>query len=1009
MANRQVESRKVKGLALQSNSFSVPEGSFEKLDNCTIVQDNIIKKKRGSSLFVDNGATNILRNLGEYQDKLLGFCGSKVQVYNQNASGDYTTTTDLSGVSFTIAADTKSRSVKSNGNMYFTADQGVFKLESATGNVLNSGIDPATDLQIFILEKSASETFFRPDSQISYRVLFGRKDANNNTVIGAPSQIVSASNPVIDAAATLAATTVTVTSNSHGLTTNDVIYVVNADSTGVPDGSYTVTVTNANVFTFQSNNGSVGSTLQWGTYKTPSLDFAIPSGVTSEYFYRVYRSDVSAAVDVEADESTLQLVDEQNLTSAQISTGFVIYQDETPDILRQQFLYTNPNTGEPRGILAANEKPPKCKDIANFKNHVFFSNVETFYTLNLALLSSSATTMPDNCEFTITSGMTTRTYIGNLDPNVGNRTVRADSVSFLLAVVTVTYANHGLTSGDVISVAQALDSSGDQLSSLPQGNYTITVTGANAFTFTAPGTPTGLTALSFAGISTSAGKRIFYIEDSANTSVGAAIDNTARAIVRAINRDASSPCYAYYTSTNDGVPGMMVFRSRSLTATFTVNAVTATIVDNFNPQIPTSGGTAVGTRDDGQGVLFFSKQNEPEAVPIVNQITVGSKASAILRIAPLRDSLIILKEDGCFRLNGDNYSNFVVTILDSTISMKASDSLAVLDNNVYCLADQGVMAISETTGQIVSRAIEPLLTSIAGSSNLEQLTHAVGYESERLYILSTITAADTDEVSAVYVYNHLTNAWSTWNSQLFLDAIVKPSDDRLYDIDFDNTIFRERKNYNRLDFCGLSYSGTATSVDDDTAVINFGSEYGAVNDVVVFNEIINRIIAVDGIGPTAVYTFAFNASFNPGDAVVLYRKITSIIRTSPYYSGTISLLKQFSELQGSTRAAADFTACDIYFISDASYSEIVSWESVLQSGGWGEESEGWGGFPWGDDDGINLSFDTQPAQPIRTYVPLESQRSTYIQADITHSVAAQAIMLQNLAFTSRIYKQRTTK
>ncbi len=143
--------------------------------------------------------------------------------------------------------------------------------------------------------------------------------------------------------------------------------------------------------------------------------------------------------------------------------------------------------------------------------------------------------------------------------------------------------------------------------------------------------------------------------------------------------------------------------------------------------------------------------------------------------------------------------------------------------------------------------------------------------------------------------------------------------------------------------------------------------------------------------------------------MVLYRKITSNIRTSPYYSGTVSLMKQFSELQGSVRSSTDFTNCDIFFISDATYSETVAWESDLQSGGWGEESEGWGGFPWGDDDGINLSFETQPAQPFRTYVPLDAQRSTFIQADITHSVAAQAIMLQNLAFTSRTFKQRTTK
>lgn len=56
-------------------------------------------------------------------------------------------------------------------------------------------------------------------------------------------------------------TTVTVTARGHGLTTNDVVYVV-IDSGGAVSGSYTVTVTDANVFTYTapssaSNSGTV--------------------------------------------------------------------------------------------------------------------------------------------------------------------------------------------------------------------------------------------------------------------------------------------------------------------------------------------------------------------------------------------------------------------------------------------------------------------------------------------------------------------------------------------------------------------------------------------------------------------------------------------------------------------------------------------------------------------------------------------------------------------------------
>lgn len=1008
MPNQEEEQKRVNGLALQSNSFVVPEGSYERLNNCVVIKDNIIQKKRGEATFYAIGGARTGRNQLSYQDKLVGITDSTVQVYNQNASGEFSSVTTLGGSAFTVASGTKGRTVESNGNKYFTADDGVYKLESATANVLKSGIDAATDLQIFQQTKSAIETFFRPNSQVSYRILFGRKDANNNIVIGAPSQIVSATNPVITKTATLAGTTVTVTSVAHGLTSLDVIYVVNAQDTGIPDGNYTITVTGVDTFTFPANTGTGGALpLSYGTFKTTTLDFSIPSGITTEYFARIYRSTVSAASSVLADESTLQLVDEFNITSAQVSTGFIIYTDSTPEILRSTFLYTNPNTGEPRGIAEANEKPPQCKDMALFKGAVWYANIQANYFLTLNVITSNATTFPDASELKTVSGATTRNYVGMLDPKVGNRTLRATSVAFVLTAVTVTQNGHGFNNGDIVAVAEALDSSNAQLATLPQGLYTVSGVAANTFVITAPATPTGLVAISIAGVSTAAGKRMFYIENSNTTTVASALADTARSIVRAMNRDPSASVYAYYISSPTGIPGQMVLRSKGVSTTFNVNAVTSTIVTSFNPQIPTTGATVVGTRDDGQGLLYFSKPFEPEAVPLANKLPIGSQSSAILRIAPLRDSLIVLKEDGAFRVNGTNYSNFTVTILDSTVNLKASDSVAVLDNKVYGLTNQGVTAVSETTAQIVSRAIEPAFTSILGNTLLETMTHAVGYESERLYILTTIDPTATT-ATRVYVYNHLTNAWSTWNSSTFLDAIINPVDDRLYFIDLHNTIYRERKNQNFLDYCGLSYSATALTVPTSmTATLSITGPDAEVDDVVVYNNIISRITAVSGNGINRVYTFASVLPFIAAASVTVYKGIISEIRNSPHYGGLITNLKQFSELQVDFRNRGSCSRADVYFVSDSALSDITPWSSNVTSPGWGFEP--WGFFEWGEEDDINIPLETTSNQPMRMYVPLETQRGTYIQANITHGVAAQNINLQALTFTTRMYKQRTTK
>ena len=294
----QIELKKVYGLEIQSNSYSQREGSLERAKNITLSQDNIYKKRRGFKTFYDPTTTTI-RNLGEYMDKLIGFNSTSVQVYTQDASGDFSSVATLGGVSVAIAANTKARNVSANNNLYFKDDNSIKKLESTTANVLNAGVDGATDIQVFLQTKSASETFFRPNSQVAYRSLFGRKDANNNLVLGAPSQVAVATNSATSATWVTVgpSTTVTVTSTAHGLSTADVVYVYGSTGTVISDANYTVTVTGADTFTFVvgTTSATTGS-LYWGTFKTTKLDIAVPSGCNiTEFICQLYRTTYSSS------------------------------------------------------------------------------------------------------------------------------------------------------------------------------------------------------------------------------------------------------------------------------------------------------------------------------------------------------------------------------------------------------------------------------------------------------------------------------------------------------------------------------------------------------------------------------------------------------------------------------------------------------------------------------------------------------------------------------------------
>ncbi len=1034
----QIEHKAVFGLELQSNSFQVREGSLEVAENIVVSQDNIYKKVRGQKTFVDPSPA-IVKTLTEYQDKLTGICADRVQVYNQSATtGEYSSTstlTDDTGVTVAVTATASggvgySRTAQSNGNLYFTSDNGILKLESTTGKVFRAGVAKALDLEVFRTVTVGYESYLKPDSQVGYKIVFFRTDANQNKVIGTPSQMAVITNALsvsAGAAYVVAGTTCTVTSVAHGLTGSLWIYIKNASVAGIPDGAYYVTVATVDTFTFTVVSGaSSPGTLFWGTYKQAKLRFTTPSDLkTTEYAYQIYRTDATAQITIDPDESTLQLVDEANLSSSDLPTdvsgvGFVTYYDTTLDILRQDYLYTNPNTGEGRGVADANEVPPTAKDIELFKNHIFYANCQTFYRLSLNLLASDSTTFPNAAQFTIknTGGATTRTFTGYTA--VGNLSVQASSVAVGLNLVTVNYTSHGFSTGDTIAVIEAVNSSEVQDAVAARGLYVITVTGVNQFTFPVVGTPAAIASLSFFGLLASGGARMFYVGQSnvggstGVTTVSTAIDATSRAIVKAINMDASKVCNGFYVSSVNDVPGKMILESTGTTTSFYVNAVTSAIVDTFLPRIPTTGTTVSGTRDDESGVIYVAKYLQPEASPIYGKIFVGSKSADILRIKALRDSLIILKKDGAYRINGSSIDTFVATILDNTVSCAASDSVVVLNNQVFALTEQGIAAVSETSASIVSRQIEPLFTAILGKVDsttgvdlVETQSHAVAYESERLYMLCTMTP-QAEEFDTVYLYNTVTNAWST-STKTFGTGYVKPMDNHLYLVDGDNVISRERKNNNKLDFTGDQFATTVlTTPSTTTATLSIVGGSAAVGDVFVFNNVINRIISIATSGGTTTYTFASPFSFVATDVGVLYKAITSVIRTSPITGGQVSVWKQFSEFQATYRNSSSISRLVVNFISDSQSGTVdTEWSSSATSAGWGNEP--WGNFPWGLEEGIDTVYSSTQAQPIRLYIPLEIQRGTFLQCVLTHAVAAESIMLQSIALTARAYGQRTTR
>jgi hypothetical protein len=211
---------------------------------------------------------------------------------------------------------------------------------------------------------------------------------------------------------------------------------------------------------------------------------------------------------------------------------------------------------------------------------------------------------------------------------------------------------------------------------------------------------------------------------------------------------------AYYISAPDEIPGKMRLEAKnSEDVTFTVQ------VNDAVPWFPAGLTTAANsTNDEWVNGLFFSKPLQPEAVPIGNFFRVGNPAAPILRIKALQDTLFVIKDDGIFTVIGDDANNFRVDLLDNSAKIIAPESIVVLNNKIYALSDQGVITISPTGVQMVSRPIETTLTQLRGESptQVETLGFGVSYESERKYLLwLPIGSADT-YARQCFVYNTIT-------------------------------------------------------------------------------------------------------------------------------------------------------------------------------------------------------------------------------------------------------------
>lgn len=295
------------------------------------------------------------------------------------------------------------------------------------------------------------------------------------------------------------------------------------------------------------------------------------------------------------------------------------------------------------------------------------------------------------------------------------------------------------------------------------------------------------------------------------------IDETARSLVNAINNNSAESVNAFYTSGPDDVPGLIRLESRTLAGgTFYLTANSTATGNSFSPSLPTSGQTAISTDEVEPNALYYSKFQQPEAVPIVNKFNVGPKDKAILRILPLRTGLMVFKEDGIYRVTGQN-AQFVLDPFDNSAIILAADSAVVLNNQVYMLSTQGIVTVTDTGVSVISRPIEDKLDKIMTQNyDFRPNTFGVAYETDRAYLMWTVTNINDDQPTQCFRFNTFTTAWTRFPIAKNC-GLVKPDQNRLYLGPGDeNFIEQERKDFLRTDHADREYpvSISANGVSD---------------------------------------------------------------------------------------------------------------------------------------------------------------------------------------------------
>lgn len=159
----------------------VPKGALSRAENVVLSRDKVLEPKRGRSVAIAPGVLPAgAEAIIPFQRRLLLHLGSTLR---------YTDEAVTAAISYPVsilspAAGRRLRAAKSNKNLYLATSEGLKRLDSVAGSIVDAGVPMGLDVQGAL---SGGSGFLPNDTAVGYRVVWGTRDANGNLILGAPS------------------------------------------------------------------------------------------------------------------------------------------------------------------------------------------------------------------------------------------------------------------------------------------------------------------------------------------------------------------------------------------------------------------------------------------------------------------------------------------------------------------------------------------------------------------------------------------------------------------------------------------------------------------------------------------------------------------------------------------------------------------------------------------------------------------------------------------------------